>query len=56
MHDDVETWDDCCVCEPEPRWQQLAEEWEQHAPREARPGPHSDPTAAAGPLPAPPEH
>ena len=28
MHDDVETWVDTCSCEPEPRWQALAEELE----------------------------
>jgi hypothetical protein len=26
MHENVETWTDCCSCEPEPRWQALAEE------------------------------
>lgn len=31
MHDNVETWEDCCVCEPEPRWQALAEELEQES-------------------------
>jgi hypothetical protein len=25
MHDDVETWTDTCSCEPEPRWQAVAE-------------------------------
>lgn len=29
MHENVETWEDCCVCEPEPRWQKLAEEMEE---------------------------
>ncbi len=29
IHDGVETWDDCCVCEAEPRWQQLGEELEE---------------------------
>jgi hypothetical protein len=29
MHDDIEVWEDCCVCEPEPRWQKLAEELER---------------------------
>lgn len=31
MHDNVETWEDCCVCEPEPRWQALAEELERES-------------------------
>ncbi|MEM7754321.1 MAG: hypothetical protein AAF297_01655 [Planctomycetota bacterium] len=26
MHEDVETWDDICVCEPEARWAAAAEE------------------------------
>jgi formiminotetrahydrofolate cyclodeaminase/hemerythrin-like domain-containing protein len=26
MHDKVETWDDVCCCEPEPRWQAVAED------------------------------
>ena len=26
MHEDVETWTDCCSCEAEPRWQALADE------------------------------
>jgi hypothetical protein len=25
MHDDVETWTDTCSCEPETRWQAVAE-------------------------------
>lgn len=29
IHDKVETWEDTCVCEPEPRWQKVAEEIEQ---------------------------
>lgn len=29
MHDNVETWDDVCCCEPEPRWQAVADELEQ---------------------------
>ncbi len=28
MHEGVETWVDTCSCEPEPRWQALAEELE----------------------------
>jgi hypothetical protein len=31
MHDNVEVWEDCCVCEPEPRWQALGEELESAA-------------------------
>ncbi|HOA74633.1 MAG TPA: hypothetical protein PL151_02055 [Phycisphaerae bacterium] len=30
MHENVETWEDTCVCEPEPRWQALAEELAQN--------------------------
>jgi len=26
MHDDVPLWCDTCCCEPEPRWQRVAEE------------------------------
>lgn len=26
MHDGVETWDDLCICEPEPRWAAAEEE------------------------------
>lgn len=26
MHDDTQTWDDTCSCEPEPRWQALEDE------------------------------
>ena len=26
MHDDVEVWDDCCSCEAEPYWAELAEQ------------------------------
>lgn len=33
MHDNVEVWEDCCVCEPEPRWQALGEELEAEANR-----------------------
>jgi hypothetical protein len=29
MHEKTETWDDTCVCEPEPRWSELGEEREQ---------------------------
>lgn len=37
MHDATEVWDDICVCEPEPRWQALAEELEeQEKARQAR--------------------
>jgi hypothetical protein len=32
MHTDVETWTDICSCEPEPRWQALAEELESQTP------------------------
>jgi hypothetical protein len=28
MHENVELWEDVCVCEPEPRWQAVAEESE----------------------------
>lgn len=34
MHEGVEAWEDCCVCEPEPRWQQLQEELESQQERE----------------------
>jgi len=26
MHDNVEVWDDVCCCEPEPRWQAIADD------------------------------
>jgi hypothetical protein len=26
MHEDIASWCDCCPCEPEPRWQGLADE------------------------------
>ena len=26
MHEDTETWDDICICEPEARWAAAAEE------------------------------
>lgn len=26
MHEGTETWDDLCICEPEPRWAAAAEE------------------------------
>lgn len=29
MHDHVETWDDICSCEPEPRWQAVADDLAQ---------------------------
>jgi hypothetical protein len=29
MHEGVEIWEDCCVCEAEPRWQKLAEQLEE---------------------------
>jgi len=29
LHDDVESWDDTCSCEPEPRWQAVEEENEE---------------------------
>ena len=32
LHADVETWTDTCSCEPEPRWQALAEELESPTP------------------------
>jgi hypothetical protein len=35
LHADVETWTDTCSCEPEPRWQALAEELEAHARADA---------------------
>ncbi len=38
MHDNVETWEDCCVCEPEPRWQALADELEAGTPGENQEG------------------
>jgi len=28
LHQDVETWCDTCTCEPEPRWQAVADELE----------------------------
>jgi hypothetical protein len=31
LHAGVETWTDTCSCEPEPRWQALAEELEANA-------------------------
>jgi hypothetical protein len=31
IHDDVESWTDTCSCEPEPRWQAVAEELERAA-------------------------
>jgi hypothetical protein len=29
MHDNLESWTDTCSCEPEPRWQALADELER---------------------------
>lgn len=35
MHDDVELWEDTCVCQPEPRWQAVADEAkEEEHPRQ----------------------
>ena len=31
MHDDVETWDDLCSCEPEQRWADVERELESAA-------------------------
>jgi len=31
MHDDVQSWTDSCSCEPEPRWQAVAEALEEQA-------------------------
>ena len=44
MHDDVESWTDVCSCEPEQRWQALAEELEQRRR-------HAQGTGAPGELP-----
>ena len=35
LHDDVETWTDTCSCEPEPRWQAVADESDAHASPDA---------------------
>lgn len=34
MHEDVPVWDDCCSCEAEPYWQELAgaQEDREHPP------------------------
>lgn len=29
MHEDVPIWCDCCSCEAEPRWQELADQLER---------------------------
>lgn len=31
MHEGVQTWETVCDCEPEPRWQALAEELQREA-------------------------
>jgi hypothetical protein len=43
MHDDVETWTDTCSCEPEPRWQAVAEALAE----ETRAGVHTNSTPDA---------
>jgi hypothetical protein len=44
LHADVETWTDTCSCEPEPRWQAVAEELEA----QARADTTGDPAAVDG--------
>jgi hypothetical protein len=39
MHEDVETWDDTCVCEPEPRWRKLEEEMQEEDRQPVREAP-----------------
>jgi hypothetical protein len=49
MHDNVEVWEDCCVCEPEPRWRELAEELErEQATRDSHCGGSSLPDEKRG--------
>ena len=41
LHANVETWTDACSCEPEPRWQAIAEELESQPRGTAATGPTS---------------